>query len=382
MGNIPEVGLESSEKEAEKPRGSLFEIFKRKKKNKEGMPPEISEEEVVSPDEMPPSGEEVQEEEREQLAVGVMGSNVHVKLERLSAQIQALGEIREATIERFSRVSEQIGELRNAIVEGEKRRRDLEIKATKAADLVEEVQPQQLMAVAREQESKQEASNAKIDALQYNMLAIIEELKNIKNTISTFRGTESILKLNEDIKKELFSIQKLKAITEQHADKIEQIFIQTQKDFFEFQRFSARVSDLDASFKDVSKEVERTTVKLAAFLEKKDFSNFKNEVDDILSKIQTAVANLEKSQELVAQLVERNNELVKFVEKNSDRIAENERKFEDVLIVLEEMQRKIELNSERIEELPAIKAKPKMNNKHMIDKAKDRFYRKKNKRKL
>ena len=73
----------------------------------------------------------------------------------------------------------------------------------------------------------------KIDEELINHMA--EDIKKIRSETSAFRGTEAVIKLNEEVKQELSSIKKVELVVEKHADKVEDIFVNMQKKFNEFQ---------------------------------------------------------------------------------------------------------------------------------------------------
>jgi predicted nucleic acid-binding Zn-ribbon protein len=78
---------------------------------------------------------------------------------KLKASVEAFSDVRKATNERLSRLSEQVGELRAMIADRDRTINQIELKATKASDLVEAVHPDQQMLEIRK-------GDAKIDALK------------------------------------------------------------------------------------------------------------------------------------------------------------------------------------------------------------------------
>ncbi len=118
----------------------------------------------------------------------------------MSASVDAFGEIRKSFSERFNRTSEQIGELRAMILDRDKSVQEIEIKAIKAHDLVDAVQPEKMMTEIQKQEAKIEALKANLEGNEAIMSRIMEELKDIKKKVEFFRGVEEIVKLSEETK--------------------------------------------------------------------------------------------------------------------------------------------------------------------------------------
>jgi len=92
-------------------------------------------------------------------------SRLLAKIEKLSAESEANSEIRTIYDERFTRLDEQIGEIREMMIDREKDIEELEVKAVKAADLVEEVQPQKILSEVKKNDLKIDSVRAKLETL-------------------------------------------------------------------------------------------------------------------------------------------------------------------------------------------------------------------------
>ena len=239
-------------------------------------------------------------------------------VERMKAQMLALSESRKVNNERFSRISEQIGELRSGLTEHEKEMKMIEIKAVKAADLVSSVQPEKLMIEIKRQDTKIEALKSRIESNQLINEQIREELKEIRRKISLFRGVEEILNLNEEVKKELRNIQKVKAQTERHADKVETIFVEVEKNFAEFKKFKDLVENLNSQFKDVMKEMDKMRTKFNTFASRDEFNSLSKDINDKLSKLDEFVKSVENSRHIINSIADK----VTVIESNQKEIQE------------------------------------------------------------
>jgi uncharacterized phage infection (PIP) family protein YhgE len=109
---------------------------------------------------------------------------------------------------------------------------------------------------------------------------IVNELKDMRNKISIFKGMEQIVKLNEEVKEELMGIRKINAMVERHADKVETIFSEMQKRFSDFERFNDTVKDLDKSFKQISSDFDSIKIKMTDLASKKELENLVSKVND------------------------------------------------------------------------------------------------------
>lgn len=215
-------------------------------------------------------------------------------VEKMKAQMEALLQMRSVTEERFSRTSEEIGDLRRRFLDEEKNIGQLRVDSSKAIELVSSVQPQKLMMEVKKEDTRVEAISARQEADRKIIDSVVEELKNIKNTLSTFTGTEMLIELNEEVKKELNAIKKSETVVEKHANKVESIFGNVQSRFNEFVRMSDKVNVLDASFRKVSNEFDSMKVKMDGLAEKKEFAELKTEVQDKTKNIESKIEDLNR----------------------------------------------------------------------------------------
>lgn len=207
-------------------------------------------------------------------------AKLDIELTKIKAQLEGFGEVRKANSERFQRLSEQIGELRGMIMDTNKSVGSIEVRATKASDLVSSVQPEKLMIDVRKAEGKVEALHANIESNDQVMKNIMEELKVMRNQIKFYKGIEQVTKLNDDVKQELMEIKKVVAEAKRHADKIDTIFIDVSKKFSEFDKFNDVVKDLDRSFKAIQGDFDKIKVTLESKEDKKEFVNLVNKFND------------------------------------------------------------------------------------------------------
>ncbi len=200
-------------------------------------------------------------------------------VERLSAKIEALSELRKADAERFSRISEQIGELRNLILEKEKEITELGVKATKAAELVGELQPENILAEIRKSTTKYDVLEAKIEAANVLYQKVLDELKEVRKRLAMFNGTEELMKLNEGTKNNLTGIQHIEANIESQANKVGNVYVQFQKQANELIRYHDAVAAMQEEFKKLKNAVNEVKLKAQSTLvDQKDLEDVKKEL--------------------------------------------------------------------------------------------------------
>ncbi|PIN82617.1 hypothetical protein COV61_05460, partial [Candidatus Micrarchaeota archaeon CG11_big_fil_rev_8_21_14_0_20_47_5] len=240
-----------------------------------------------------------------------------IEIDKLKAQITALREMRSISEERFYKINEEIGQLKNTIYEIDKNTIDLKKRAEIAASLVESVQPQTLLKEVKRGEievEKIKAIQEKTGALQDNMNA---ELKDIRARVAVFRGADAIRELNEEMQHELVELKKTEASIEQHADKVEYIYVMFQKKFSKFEPVFQQVTDLSASINRMRMENDKVKMGIADLATKNELAEVTNELRTKTKAIEKFSSGVERIKaDIEAGFKEREDALQKMLEGN------------------------------------------------------------------
>jgi hypothetical protein len=211
------------------------------------------------------------------------------EIDRLKAGQEAFQEIRKSFTERFTRLSEQIGELRSMILDRDRTIQTLELKSIKAIDLVESIKPDKFMMELERQNVKIEALKANLEGNEAIIDQVMEELKEMRRKIEFFRGVEEIIKLSEEIKKELIGIKKIEGTISIQTDKVQTIYSDMRKKIQALDSFNSQLQESKASIEQNAKDLDYLKVKIVNFAEKE-------EVDKIVEKVQKYAESLKEIQ--------------------------------------------------------------------------------------
>lgn len=214
---------------------------------------------------------------------------ISTEVDRLKAGQEAFQEVRKSFTERFTRVSEQIGELRSMILDRDRTFQTLELKAVKAIDLVESIKPDKFMMDLERQNVKIEALKANLEGNEAILDQVMEELKEIRRKMSFFRGVEEIIRLSEEIKKELIGIKKIEGTINIQTDKVQTIYSDMRRKMQDLDDFNSQLQESKANIEQNSKELDSLKMKSINFAEKE-------EVDKILEKVQKYSESLKEIQ--------------------------------------------------------------------------------------
>lgn len=215
---------------------------------------------------------------------------ISVQVEKLNASVEAFAEVRKSFSERFSRVSEQIGELRAMILDRDKSIQEVELKAVKAHDLVETVQPEKIMTQVQKNDAKIEALKANLEGNDSIMGRIMEELKDVKRKVEFFRGIEEIVKLSEETKKDLIEVKKVESKIALNTDKVDTIYGEMRKKFQKVDMVDSSIQELKAGNEQGEHDIQFIKDKLIGMASKEDLEKLVTRVQRYVD----ALKDLEK----------------------------------------------------------------------------------------
>ena len=266
----------------------MFNFLKSKKKDEEGT--EAGSENTEENTEIP---SKPQQEEKPIVSSNSSDAQnilrLSTEIDRLKAGQEAFQEIRKSFTERFTRVSEQIGELRSMILDRDRTIQTMELKAVKAIDLVESIKPDKFMMDLERQNVKIEALKANLEGNEAIIDQVMEELKDMRRKMSFFRGIEEIIKLSEEIKKELIGIKKIEGTINIQTDKVQTIYSDMRKKIQDLDTFNSQLQESKASIDQNSKDIDYLKTKALNFAEKE-------ELDALLDKVQKYTEALKEIQ--------------------------------------------------------------------------------------
>jgi len=211
------------------------------------------------------------------------------EIDKLKASAEAFAEVRKSFTERFTRTSEQIGELRSMILERDRTIQTLELKAVKAADLVESIKPDKFMVEIQRQNVKVEALKANLEGNEAITDRVMEELKEMRRKIEFFRGVEEIIKLSEEVKKELIGVKKVEGTINIQTDKVQTIYSEMRKKLQDLDNFNSTLQESRVNIEQNAKDVDYLKTKIGGFAEKA-------ELDKIIERIKQYSSSLKQLQ--------------------------------------------------------------------------------------
>jgi hypothetical protein len=269
----------------------LFEFLKKKKASDDDESNEIKQEEAESK-EKPTQATEVSGNP----SADVM--RLTSEIDRIKVSVESFTEVRKSFTDRFTRTSEQIGELRAMILERDKTIQEIELKAMKASDLVESVHPEKMTTEIQKQDVKLEALKANIEGNEAIMNRIMDELKEVKRKIEFFKGVEEVIKLSEEIKKDLIEVKKTESKISLDSDKVETFYSEIRKKFSDSDVLVSSMQEIKVITDQNQKDINFLRDKISSLADK-------DELEKLVQRVQRyidALKDLEKKSSLTKDL--------------------------------------------------------------------------------
>jgi len=244
-----------------------------------------------------------------------------LEIQKINTRLDSINELLKGYTERISTLGQQIGEVRSMALSNEKELGRVSANSSKAIEIVQQVKPENLRVEYQKADSKIQMVNEKLETNKDFMSTVMGQLKEMRRRFQDFLGTEEMIKLNDEIKKDLVQAEQKASQTKLHADKVEQLFAETRRMLSESQKSEERIKNLDANYSDLKKSLERIKIDFSEIVTKKEMDGLKKKFDDkmiMFNKATTKLSDVEK----------RNAHLGKIIETISGRMEGNKKDIE------------------------------------------------------
>ncbi|HDI72959.1 MAG: hypothetical protein DRO76_01905 [Candidatus Altiarchaeales archaeon] len=265
-------------------------------------------------DELILRGEEEAEEVEETAPSMEQPSRMGMEIQKLWAQVKTLREMMRMNDERFQRLSEGIGDVRQRSLALERGLSSLEMETRKAIDLVNAVQPQKLMGEVKKEDIKVMKLESRQEAFKKFLDTLRGELKEIKSSISAFRGTEAVIKLSNEVRRDLKDMKRIQAVVSRDSEKVEDIFVQVQKRYDRFLELSDEFKSLEKRFDEVMKKANHFMIESRDFVKKEDIESRLRSIERIKEEFKKRREEFDREMNEIKSVIPRVERLEKTLE--------------------------------------------------------------------
>ena|SRR3989338_3460065 len=234
-------------------------------------------------------------------------ANSQLEINKLNAKIESITEWIKQFYERFSYVSESIGGIRAMAMNNEKSISKISLEAEKAFDIVKEVKPEVIRIDYQKLDARLVLLEGKLASNEQFSDTVMSEIKDLRKKAEMFMGTDALLQLNEEIKKDLIDLQKLASRVRVNSDRSEQLFIELRKGFAENQKLNKVFANLDASYGGLQNEISKLKIDYSNIIKRDEFSDFRKNIEN-------KIIGLENSYNEIKKIKSDNERLTSMVE--------------------------------------------------------------------
>jgi len=305
----------------------------------------------------------------------VSAASSDLAIAKINARLEEIKMRDEQINMRLSRINESIGEIRSMTMNNEKRILSSMKEANKVIDIFSEVKPDKLRLDYQKLEMRLRTLEEKIGAHKNIVDSVVNEFKNLRKRADAFLGTEGLIKLNEDVKKDLIDIQRLVEKSRMHAETTKDIFLELKPNFEENQKVGTLMSNLNEEFSDFKAEVEKLRIRSQNIVKRSEYEDFKKTFGNkiaVVDNLAPRIDRLNDEQQEIIGLVEdcfalakRNSDDVanvslKVGDSNSKGMEDYEARLADILDILESLVDEINKFKEKSDNTPQNELKEKM----------------------
>ena len=255
---------------------------------------------------------------------GVSTSTDNLKLERLGARMESVDALLKGFSERFSMLSQQVGELRGMNLSNEKSIGKIATESSVAIDIVSELKPEKLRLEYQKMDIRVQEILERTESNKQLFDSMMNEIKDIKRRMSTFIGTDALLKLNEDVKKDLINLHEMASKVKVDADKSEQLFIELRKDFAESQKTAELMESVSKNNDAVNSEMQKLRIDFSNIVKQSDFAEYKKGISGKFTTLENAVSTIKSIKDennRAARLIETTLSMAKDNKSDIDELA-------------------------------------------------------------
>lgn len=183
-------------------------------------------------------------------------------MDKLQAEILALKEIKFQSDEKAKQISEGLGELRAMVFQRDAIYKENDAKLGKMEVIVNEIQPQVIMAAIQKREREVNEVRARIEKNDSILQVNVEQIRNMQKELEHVRGVARVLEADKKITEIIPKIEESKSTMERLSAKSERLYFEIDKRLSEFAVFKEKVVTIEQLTHELMKMADESKVKL------------------------------------------------------------------------------------------------------------------------
>jgi len=230
-----------------------------------------------------------------QLELQKFQEKFNVELERIKASMDAMKETRASTDERIHMLTEGIAELRSNVFQREAGIKEQEMKLTKLKEMVDEIEPQKISKDFSKRDKTANDMELRIEKLEVKTGDLSKTINEINALLKSIGGLENAADINHEAAKKLEKIEEINKSAERLSLKIEKIYLDMNKRLERFNIYEARQDNISEIVNDMIRNFDALSLKFESYAEKKEMTTLKEDIADVLKKMDELKKTLKKA---------------------------------------------------------------------------------------
>lgn len=214
-------------------------------------------------------------------------------MDKLQAEILALKEIKFQSDEKSKQISEGLGELRAMIFQRDATYKENDAKLGKMEVIVNEIQPQAIMAAIQKREREVNEVRARIEKNDSILQVTVEQIRNMQKELEHVRGVARVLEADKKITEIIPKIEESKSTMERLSAKSERLYFEIDKRLSEFAVFKEKVVTIEQLTHELMKMADESKVKLDGCGSKDEVLSLRAEVGKLGAGVEAMKKQIE-----------------------------------------------------------------------------------------
>ncbi len=217
------------------------------------------------------------------------------EVKKLEAQIESLKEQQGALKDKNERISEKIGALRENLKETQEDAEEAFSTSEKAAELVEEVEPQEINKKLSQMEAQHKDLHNRLNQAEEKREDLRNRLRETRSKLDEIGSIETVKQLKDDADEMLKTSQKLSEEAEANANRVEEIFHELQEKSSKIQEIDEEQEEIRSRLNDTSQRVDSLEVKYEGLPSQDQFQDIKDDYQDTVNELEQVIPAVEQA---------------------------------------------------------------------------------------
>ncbi len=197
-------------------------------------------------------------------------NKIVMDIEKLTAEVGALRDIKFQSDERIKEIAESIGEMRSLIFQRDGAIKEAQMKIEKLDDAVSDIKPEKIAGEMRKREQELMEEGTRIEKLERMTGDMVRQIKDLQKILDNIKSMKNLLSISKEIEEKLSKIEELKGGVERDAEKSEKMYLEMERRTQDFAQAKESIKKLDELTMELLKSMDEEKIKMGGLVSKED----------------------------------------------------------------------------------------------------------------